>query len=253
LFPNILQVFINVCKHAELAAPSIKKKLDENGEEVEGMNIPLSAGPARTGKDKSGIDCVIYDVIVNPQVIDDVLADPTGRHRDFICQLCIQSIEQKNKLTLDKRYKLPKIRYMGEIQSQLIQDRKQMPNIQDISSTPSAAASGAAKAKAASAAAAASASAKSAPAPVPDKPLKCQVSWKNANGEIVGVEYEEPDGGAEQYSPPLTMPDDDVTHVLFTCNFDIVDTIHKDDVKVSLSQYKIKVLPTTCYGMTHPV
>lgn len=233
-----VQVFINVCKHMELAAPSVKKKLDENGEEVEGMNIPLSAGPARAGKDKSGIDCVIYDVIVNPQVIDDVLADPTGRHRDFICQLCIQSIEQKNKLALDKRYKLPKIRYMGEIQTQLIQDRKNVPNIQDISSSPTTTSSNAASAKAVSAAAA-----KIAPAPVPDKPLKCKLSWRNVNGETLPVEYEDPDVGSEQYIPPLVMPDDDVSHIIFTCNFDILDTIRNDDVKVSLSQYKIKARP----------
>lgn len=68
----------------------MKKKLNEEGEEVEGMNIPLSVGPVRNGKDKSGVDCTIYDVIVNPQVVQDVLNDPTGKHRDFICQLAIQ-------------------------------------------------------------------------------------------------------------------------------------------------------------------
>jgi hypothetical protein len=33
------KVFINVCTHAELHAPSQKKRLNDEGEEVEGMNI----------------------------------------------------------------------------------------------------------------------------------------------------------------------------------------------------------------------
>lgn len=35
------KVFINVCKHPQLAEPATKKKLDDDGNEVEGLNIPL--------------------------------------------------------------------------------------------------------------------------------------------------------------------------------------------------------------------
>ena len=35
------KVFINVCKHTQLAEPATKKKLDDDGNEVEGLNIPI--------------------------------------------------------------------------------------------------------------------------------------------------------------------------------------------------------------------
>ncbi len=113
----------------------MKKKLDENGEEVEGMNIPTSVGAARHGEDKSGVPCLIYDVIVNTSVIQETRDDKTGKYRDFICQLGIQCIEQKYKEELDKRYKLPKLEYMGTVESQYIQDRKSMPKIEEVSSS----------------------------------------------------------------------------------------------------------------------
>ena len=108
------QVFINICKHEALAEPALKKKLDASGEEVEGMNIPLSVGPRRFDKDKSSVQCHVYDVIVNPTVIADVVEDITGKKRDFLCQLALQGLEQKYKEQLDKRYKLPKLKYLGE-------------------------------------------------------------------------------------------------------------------------------------------
>ncbi|CAE7565888.1 pih1d1, partial [Symbiodinium microadriaticum] len=232
-------VFINVCKHSELAVPAIKKKLDENGEEVEGMNIPLSAGPARSGMDKSGVACVIYDVIVNPQVIEDVFSDQTGRHRDFICQLAIQSIEQKNKLVLDKRYKLPKVRYMGEIASQHIQDRKNMPNIQEMSSSQSP---GLTAASSTSKKAAGKADKEPIAEPLVEKPLQFQLKWKRIGGLMDEVEHEEGEAAGMQFNPPLTVPDDDVTHVVFLSTFDISsDAISQNDVQVSLSPYRIQV------------
>ena len=96
------------------------------------MNIPLSVGPARAGRDKNDKQCVIYDIIVNAQVLDDVKEDISGKHRDFICQLCIQSVEQKYKMVLDNKFKLPKLKYMGDIVPQHIQDRKNMPKIEEV-------------------------------------------------------------------------------------------------------------------------
>ena len=128
---------VNVGVHEEISVPGLKKKLDENGEEIEGMNIPMSVGPQRNGKDKSGKDCYIYDVIVNPEVVEEAIQDSTGKYRDFICQLAIQSIEQKYKKNFDKRYKLPKLKYMGDVEAQYIQDRKNVPVIEEVSTKPS--------------------------------------------------------------------------------------------------------------------
>ena len=48
------KVFINVCKSNEIANFSKKVKLDENGNEQEGINIPLSLGLPHPVVDKSG-------------------------------------------------------------------------------------------------------------------------------------------------------------------------------------------------------
>eukprot|EP01038_Epipyxis_sp_PR26KG_P016231 gene16231-22090_t len=129
-----MKVFINICEHDEIDSPGIKKKLNEEGEEIEGMNIPMSVGQPRNDVDKSGVSCIIYDIIVNPTVITESSNDKTGKYKDFICQLGIQSIEQKYKEELDKKYKLPKLKYMGKIENQTIKDRKQIPKIEEISS-----------------------------------------------------------------------------------------------------------------------
>lgn len=110
--------------HNEIAEPAMKKRLDESGQEVEGLNIPMSVGPGRPCTDKAGEMCVVFDIIVSPSVLSQAKEDATGKYRDFVCQLAIQSAENKHKMPLDYRYKLPKgLKYIGQVQSQMIQDR----------------------------------------------------------------------------------------------------------------------------------
>lgn len=108
------KVFINICQSCELQAPSLKKKLDDEGNEQEGTNIPLSLGPAAEDVDKAGAVAVVYDCIVNTKVIDDADADATGQFRNFICELALNYVEQKFKQPLNHRYKLPKLKYKGD-------------------------------------------------------------------------------------------------------------------------------------------
>jgi hypothetical protein len=261
-------VFINLCQHSELAVPSIKKKLNEEGEEVEGMNIPLSVGQAKEGKDKSGVPCTIYDVIVNPQVLTDVLSDATGKHRDFICQLAIQSIEQKYKLNLDKRYKLPKIRYLGEITSQQIQDRKQMPKIEEIEVK-----GGAGGSSSSTSAKAKKMSKDEIKSPVmkePDRALAFTLHWKYEDNSEVLVEdnssqvqeYEAKltmlnsmqlsNPSAKLYTEPLTVPDDGVKSLIFRTLLDIklVSDPNNVSLKISTFRFDLKItgyLPCNFY------
>lgn len=102
------------------------------------MNVPLSVGPECYDKDHAGIECLVYDIIVNPKVVQDSASDETGQYRDFLCHLSIQSVEQKypSKGMLDKQYKLPKLAYMGAvIRPQHIRDKKTIPGIHDVSET----------------------------------------------------------------------------------------------------------------------
>jgi hypothetical protein len=230
--------------------PALKKKLNEEGEEVEGMNIPLSVGPAKEGKDKSGVSCTIYDVIVNPQVLQDVLTDPTGKHRDFICQLAIQSIEQKYKLNLDKRYKLPKIRYLGEITSQQIQDRKHLPKIEEIE-VKGGPSSGASKAKRPE-----KAEVKPLTKQQPDRPIAYTLHWKYEDQNEVLLEdttllvqeYEAKlstgntaqlsNPSSKLYSEPLTVPDDGVKSLVFRALLEIKLVSDPKNIVLNISTFR---------------
>ena len=100
------------------------------------MNVPLSVGPEHFEKDHSGVECLVYDIIVNPKVIQDSQLDLTGQYRDFLCHLSIQSLEQKYPVlgSLDRQYKLPKLKYMGgTVLSQHVRDKKCTPTIQEVS------------------------------------------------------------------------------------------------------------------------
>ena len=99
------------------------------------MHIPLSLGPGLPSKDKAGKDCIVYDIIgewlertylflalpigfelisyciVNPEVISNCSTDSSGASRAFLCNLAIEYVEQKYGCVLDRKYKLPKLKY----------------------------------------------------------------------------------------------------------------------------------------------
>lgn len=133
---NQEKLFINLCIHDDVEKPAMKKKLNENGESVEGLNIPMSVGPGFEIIDKiKGTISKVYDIVVNTVVLSEISDDLTGKYRDFICQLCIQYIESKYNILIDKRYKLPKSKYIGDEggpKPQYIQDRNNMPKIEVI-------------------------------------------------------------------------------------------------------------------------
>ena len=77
----------------------------------------------------------IYIKVFKLSLLIWTIVDKTGQYRDFVCQLGIQCLEHKYKDVVDKRYKLPKLKYMGAtVQSQYIQDRKKMPKIEEVKS-----------------------------------------------------------------------------------------------------------------------
>ena len=128
------KVFINVCVHESIFEPGLKKKLNDQNEEVEGWSIPMSIGPSKNDVDHAGIGCIVHDIIVNPKVLEECEDDKTGKHRDFICQLSLQCLEQKFEYQLDRKYKLPRTKYKGTVVSQRVQDRRAMPQIVELSS-----------------------------------------------------------------------------------------------------------------------
>jgi hypothetical protein len=133
------KVFINICTSENLEKPAMKKKLDENGVEQEGMNIPLSLGDKRDCTDKKKRPCTVYDVVVNPEVVAESKADTSGTHRHFLCELAMNYLRQKFRRNLDPKYKLPRLHYQdltvdGKCHPQWIK-KAVAPKIQEVDSS----------------------------------------------------------------------------------------------------------------------
>lgn len=78
--------------------------------------------------------CTIYDVVVNPAILEKSQEDQTTRQ--LLIELCVQHIAQKHKqqLSLSKgylEYRLPKLKYKGTLQQQRVRGKKD-PKIQVI-------------------------------------------------------------------------------------------------------------------------
>jgi hypothetical protein len=111
------KVFINVCYCDKIEKPGIKHKLDDDGKEVEGWNVPLSMGPIRKCLDKANNTCSVVDAVIHPSVQDDIHLDTSASHRNFICQILMQCFDQKYKelSPLDRKYSLPNTKYIGYV------------------------------------------------------------------------------------------------------------------------------------------
>jgi len=51
--------FINVCGHASVGEPKPTTRLDDSGQEVEGISVPVSIGPERATEDHSVCLCKV--------------------------------------------------------------------------------------------------------------------------------------------------------------------------------------------------
>ena len=145
------KLFINVASSNTIAEPSTKKRLDAEGKEVEGLNVPVSVGSFRSCTDKAGKPALAIDVIVSPKIIQDKNeknydSSPLGMggssSRDFLNQFIVQCVEQKcnasapasgqrgpplpsslagvrsgGPVTVDRKYTLPKLTYQGYVHS----------------------------------------------------------------------------------------------------------------------------------------
>ena len=171
------KLFINVVSHDAIAVPTVKKRLDAEGKEIEGMNVPVSVGPFRQCRDKAGKQALAIDCIVNPSVLKkDASITAFGGHRDFLCQFVMQCIEQKScsgnrtgssnrgfgvsnantstLIRIDRKYTLPRLSYQGWVDSitgenvdresdnaavakQMIRDISKRPTIQEVDSSES--------------------------------------------------------------------------------------------------------------------
>lgn len=105
------KLFINVCTHKIIMGPEQKAKLDVNGNEIFGLNVPVAVGETRVCSDRRNRSSLAVDCIVSPDVVAKIERDMSGSFRDFICQLVIQYVETKCSISLCKKYRLPNLKY----------------------------------------------------------------------------------------------------------------------------------------------
>ncbi|KAL3141806.1 hypothetical protein ABBQ32_004480 [Trebouxia sp. C0010 RCD-2024] len=98
---------------------------DASKPEVESCRFPLSLGEAKLETDKQGELCTVYDVVYNDQALMQAKA---FRHlKLFLISFALAWIQQQKKITLDAKYKLPKMHYKGErVTSQIMRVDKQL-------------------------------------------------------------------------------------------------------------------------------
>ncbi len=130
------KVFVNICSSALLPIPALKKRLDKEGNEIEGISMPLSIGPPREVVDKSGKPCIAYDAVCSPIVLEEANTDKTGAQRDELCQLILNRIEVKYAEALNPQYKLPRASYIGTVVPQRVRDTSKDPIIEEIAAAP---------------------------------------------------------------------------------------------------------------------
>lgn len=114
------KVFLNICSHQLIAKPCQRKALDEEtGKEIDGWRLPMAMGELRPCYDKLNNAAIVADCILAPEVVEEMKSDSKYLH--FVCDLVIQAASRKFGHTvfggreLDKRYKLPRIKYVGYV------------------------------------------------------------------------------------------------------------------------------------------
>ena len=104
------KVFINFCKSSRIKTLSREPQAPtpEDPDPPERIRIPLSLGTADQELDKNGETCTVFDVVMNPEVIDGC----TGNNdfRSWVVDVAMGWIENKSGGGLDRTFTTPRIR-----------------------------------------------------------------------------------------------------------------------------------------------
>ncbi|KAJ1458861.1 pre-RNA processing PIH1/Nop17-domain-containing protein [Pelagophyceae sp. CCMP2097] len=103
--------FINVCGSPAVAAPSETTRLDASGQEVQGISVAVSIGPERVTTDSKDEPAIAVDCLMNSELLAEANGDASKR--DFLCSIALEYVEGKYKRRLDRKFKLPRLKYKG--------------------------------------------------------------------------------------------------------------------------------------------
>lgn len=135
------KVFINVCSSEAVPVPSawpagrmpedvssaiakLNWGQEMSDQEAEALRLPLSLSEPRNDLDKHNNSCTVFDCVLSTQVIKE--ASRLRAMKVFVVEAALAWIDQKHQLGLDKRFKLPKLKYKGDtVQPHCIRKDKQ--------------------------------------------------------------------------------------------------------------------------------
>ncbi|EPZ32422.1 PIH1-domain-containing protein [Rozella allomycis CSF55] len=80
--------------------------------------VPMSLSPVRNDTDKAGNACLVVDACVNSGVYEKSLKDK--RFQEFIIELALAWVEQKNDVELGREWSIPKMKHKGELVNHLV-------------------------------------------------------------------------------------------------------------------------------------
>ncbi|XP_063866555.1 PIH1 domain-containing protein 1-like [Scylla paramamosain] len=129
------KVFVNVCTSDALPAPEniTEEELIKilESEEPSDFRVPMSIGAPHKEKDKSGEDCVAYDVVVSPEFFSRLNDSPL--FHNFFVIASMEGIEEKFSITLDKNgwTVLKNKKYHGNLSDQTVLTT--LPMVQELS------------------------------------------------------------------------------------------------------------------------
>jgi hypothetical protein len=83
---NGIKVFLNMTTHPIIEAP----EQQEEAEQI-GLRVPLSLGDPRPDTDNKGQSVIVYDLIWNPDVLENSLKDPN--YRQLLVELSINYVQ----------------------------------------------------------------------------------------------------------------------------------------------------------------
>ncbi|GMH36547.1 hypothetical protein BSKO_04415 [Bryopsis sp. KO-2023] len=139
------KVFLNFCGSEKVAGwglddKEVKATLKDyakdalDDEQLEALRIPISVGDLLNDVDKKGEVCTVIDCVFNLDIAKQ--AKVTRNLKVFLIDIVMEFVEQKHKIELDRKYKLPRLKYKGqEVRQQRIRVAKN-PIVQDIKEVP---------------------------------------------------------------------------------------------------------------------
>eukprot|EP00899_Mesostigma_viride_P024779 jgi/Mesvir1/5486/Mv25094-RA.1 len=91
------------------------REIDEGdvSEQSESLRFPLSMSDGALDTDKKGETCMVYDVVFNLDVLKIAMVEP--RLKRFLVELAVGWLNHKHGIELDPNYKLPKMKYKGDL------------------------------------------------------------------------------------------------------------------------------------------